>query len=1081
MVSEGVQTNGFSRRSSSDTQTSPPNRIVRPHQPQQQQQQQLPLPPYQDPPPPPTPQSPPKKKPQLQPKPTSVAASACSPHEVKTKPYLPPHIAHAGQMPGYQLQIYHLDGSSPSPKTSPPTPASSWYGTAPRSGKHQHHHSHHKHSHHNHHGKATRSHSSGNVLDENFEAPNGSSNHERSGLRKPVTVKVSSSSKQAEKCSKHLQKSLSEGKLTEDTVDDPSVPPLQPKPPKAVKFLHQEEYQPSNLLPVISNPSEDEVSDKDLPELAPITNQEYQQAVLQQSQSISSEKNDEDQESVDLGKTLSPLGSTSSLQDLIESSSARGSVDPMIKSTQSSAWIERERSSKKPDESSSGKKSVVVIEPPLKAMASEATTASEVETDPTIIVAVTKQKLAPSQRMDSVTSAKTNETSTTATSDDYATAPETQTKSNTTEEDEMDEMEEVEKVEHYLETPSPDEKPQRPLAEEEEEEEEKLSQQQYSAVCEIQLKSNTDSGLEISESKMPPLKSPTHSFASSSSGSYSVHNNTENGGNATRKISPPNTTKSGNNMNGTSSKPEEKPAEKIRIEQTELPEKPTQIEMSNEEKEADMVEKDEAAAAAKMQLNSTSDVEAPISKSSRNSSEEKPLESEEPECTEPDKLKERKQELKLELDVNAPPQMLHNLQATTSSERSDGPLTSEAEESSENSMIWQRVPMGTGDVMRKRQAFEQQIKAQSMDNDTKYTSTDNNKAGAASASNITTVNKVARKIMSEDAASISPGLARSPAMHQGFRQEEWIVERTPVNTPDTANDKVVIAMINLSDEETSNHVDSDVVFKSSTAATTPQEGSLMSSLGPSSVDLNQVDQPLTPSGPKESVSAPANLGDQQDQSLENEDEQQPSEDQEDEKLLVVEESEVKKVEVEGAVLPPAGFGDSPVHQPKSQAQPEFHEAIIDQALPQEEQLIMASEEAAAMVVVTTSPAVHVTESFQPTTTFTTSEATVEAVFTVKKESVTPSLETTPASASLIQSLEKQQQPRKLSTASSVTATSRPSSKNASSHHSRSRSSSKERLLSTLAGSETAPQTTNEVDEVEGNLKGVDCARKVAEM
>ena len=127
------------------------------------------------------------------------------------------------------------------------------------------------------------------------------------------------------------------------------------------------------------------------------------------------------------------------------------------------------------------------------------------------------------------------------------------------------------------------------------------------------------------------------------------------------------------------------------------------------------------------------------------------------------------------------------------------------------------------------------------------------------ASNIS--NKVARKIMSEDAASISPGLARSPAMHQGFRQEEWVVERTPVNTPDTANDKVVVAMINLSDEETSNHVDSDVVFKSSTAATTPQEGSLLSSLGPSSVDLNH--ENVSSSGlPKNSESAPANLGDQ---------------------------------------------------------------------------------------------------------------------------------------------------------------------------------------------------------------------------
>ena len=88
---------------------------------------------------------------------------------------------------------------------------------------------------------------------------------------------------------------------------------------------------------------------------------------------------------------------------------------------------------------------------------------------------------------------------------------------------------------------------------------------------------------------------------------------------------------------------------------------------------------------------------------------------------------------------------------------------------------------------------------------------------------------VARQIMEEEAAVMtSPGMARSPAMHQGFRQEEWIVERTPVNTPEV--DKVVVGMINLSDEETSNHVDSDVVFKSSTAATSPQEGSIFDSM-----------------------------------------------------------------------------------------------------------------------------------------------------------------------------------------------------------------------------------------------------------
>ena len=70
---------------------------------------------------------------------------------------------------------------------------------------------------------------------------------------------------------------------------------------------------------------------------------------------------------------------------------------------------------------------------------------------------------------------------------------------------------------------------------------------------------------------------------------------------------------------------------------------------------------------------------------------------------------QRKQELKLDLDVNVPPQMLHHLPTGSPT------CSTEAEESSENSMIWQRLPMGTGDVMRKRQAFEQQIKALSVD------------------------------------------------------------------------------------------------------------------------------------------------------------------------------------------------------------------------------------------------------------------------------------------------------------------------------------------------------------------------------
>ena len=71
----------------------------------------------------------------------------------------------------------------------------SWYGTAPRTGKH--HHSHHKHSHHNHHAKAWRSHSSGNVLEENGKAP----------------VIVAPSSGEISNKKKNLHKSHSDGEL----------------------------------------------------------------------------------------------------------------------------------------------------------------------------------------------------------------------------------------------------------------------------------------------------------------------------------------------------------------------------------------------------------------------------------------------------------------------------------------------------------------------------------------------------------------------------------------------------------------------------------------------------------------------------------------------------------------------------------------------------------------------------------------------------------------------------------------------------------------------------------------------------
>ena len=66
----------------------------------------------------------------------------------------------------------------------------------------------------------------------------------------------------------YFQKSFSDGKLVEDEVDS-TAQNTHVKPQKAVKFLQ--------TLPSAGvNQSEDEVSDRDLPELAPIDIQDYQ-------------------------------------------------------------------------------------------------------------------------------------------------------------------------------------------------------------------------------------------------------------------------------------------------------------------------------------------------------------------------------------------------------------------------------------------------------------------------------------------------------------------------------------------------------------------------------------------------------------------------------------------------------------------------------------------------------------------------------------------------------------------------------------------------------------------------------------
>ena len=323
--------------------------------------------------------------------------------------------------------------------------------------------------------------------------------------------------------------------------------------------------------------------------------------------------------------------------------------------------------------------------------------------------------------MDSVTSAKTNETSTTATSEDYITAPEVLQKSTTEEDDE--EGEEVEKVEHYLESPakemdSVDHAKAEVIDAKPADDATGYATADATKIVKMQLQSNLEGQTGLDD-KEQIIKSPTHSFASSSSGSYSVHN-TENG----KKVSPPKEKTPVTSSNGRST------SEKISCSESKET-SPFIAKTSPEEP----IESEIAEKASQIRLS-----EADIVTQTEENIE----------------VTRRKQELKLDLDVNAPPLMLHNL-----------PTSATSDESSENSMIWQRIPLGSGDVKRKRQAFEQQIKAKSVDE--KQTSNGQNQPQQ----NVPVIsNKVARKIIDEEVGgsnSGSPGLARSPAMHQGFR------------------------------------------------------------------------------------------------------------------------------------------------------------------------------------------------------------------------------------------------------------------------------------------------------------------------
>ena len=175
--------------------------------------------------------------------------------------------------------------------------------------------------------------------------------------------------------------------------------------------------------------------------------------------------------------------------------------------------------------------------------------------------------------------------------------------------------------------------------------------------------------------------------------------------------------------------------------------------------------------------------------------------------------------------------------------------------------------------------------------------------------------------------------------------------------------------------------------------------------------------------------------------------------------------------------PPIGFEDSPSKTKASSSGgegglilPGFHEAVPDQPLPQEEQLLMASEE------LVSAPSLHITEAFQTgEPVYSAQIASIEnknrpLEAAAAPTSTTTATNTTTSSQSsvggLVQSLDRQKT-RKLSSTSTTSRPSTAASKNTTSR-SRSRSSSKERLLETLAGSENAPQSCLEDDEVAGD-------------
>ena len=218
-------------------------------------------------------------------------------------------------------------------------------------------------------------------------------------------------------------------------------------------------------------------------------------------------------------------------------------------------------------------------------------------------------------------------------------------------------------------------------------------------------------------------------------------------------------------------------------------------------------------------------------------------------------------------------------------------------------------------------------------------------------------------------------------MREGFRSEDWVVKRTPINTPvaaaDDGNKQLVVGMINLSDEdddevgldeekseedETSLHLDSEAVFKS--GATTPPEGggnggeddSMRSSLAPSSLGFEGGPATAAAVAAVETAKVPAQVAsfakDEEKKKGEVAEAKTPVEELE---PLDVSPPKMQQQADAGAgagaassipfVKPPQGFGDSP--EKNRQQLPGCKMHLATEQLLQPEELLTAEQHAAA--------------------------------------------------------------------------------------------------------------------------------------